>query len=269
MLGTAAFAAVWLFAVWPPPVWWSDHAPRCSAMMRRRESACPRVAWSPLNAIAPVLPRMVIVGEDWRFRMHHGIDFTEIADALGVGQGRGAWATLRAAWRHRDQLRGASTITQQLAKNLYLSPSRNPLRKVKEAVTAWRLELALPKDRILELYLNVAEWGPGVWGVTAASEAYFGERPAQLTEQQAAALAATLPFPLSSNPVLRPARMLARRDLILARYHGADVYIPPVEEIDVPLPLIPPIEVPVVPPVIDSLLDSIRVKPESSSVHQP
>jgi monofunctional biosynthetic peptidoglycan transglycosylase len=269
VLGTAAFGAVWLFAVWPPPVWWRDHAPRCSAMMRRHTSECPRVTWTPLSAIAPVLPRMVIVGEDWRFRMHHGIDFTEIGDALGVGQGRGAWATLRAAWRHRDQLRGASTITQQLAKNLYLSPSRNPLRKVKEAVMAWRLELALPKDRILELYLNVAEWGPGVWGVTAASEAYFGERPAQLTEQQAAALAATLPFPLNSNPVLRPARMLARRDLILARYHGADVYIPPVEEIDVPLPLIPPIEVPVVPPVIDSLLDSIRVKPESSSVHQP
>jgi len=241
--------------------------------MRRRASECPRVTWTPLSAIAPVLPRMVIVGEDWRFRMHHGIDFTEIGDALGVGQGRGAWATLRAAWRHRDQLRGASTITQQLAKNLYLSPSRNPLRKVKEAVTAWRFELALPKDRILELYLNAAEWGPGVWGVTAASEAYFGERPAQLSEPQAAALAATLPFPLSSNPVLRPARMLARRDLILARYHGADVYIPPVEEIDVPLPLIPPIEVPVVPPVIDSLLDSIRVKPDtmqdSTSVHQP
>ena len=269
VLGTAAFAAVWLFAVWPPPLWWRDHAPRCSAMMRRRESLCPRVTWSPLNAIAPVLPRMVIVGEDWRFRMHHGVDFTEIGDALGVSQGRGTWATLRAAWRHRDQLRGASTITQQLAKNLYLSPSRNPLRKVKEAVTAWRLELALSKDRILELYLNVVEWGPGVWGVTAASEAYFGERPAQLTEQQAAALAATLPFPLSSNPVLRPARMLARRDLILARYHGADVYIPPVEEIDIPLPLIPPIEVPVVPPALDSLLDSIKVKPESSSVHQP
>jgi len=269
VLGTAAFAAAWLFAVWPPPVWWRDHAPRCTAMMRRRASACPPVTWTPLSAIAPVLPRMVIVGEDWRFRMHHGIDFTEIGDALGVGEGRGAWATLRAAWRHRDQLRGASTITQQLAKNLYLSPSRNPLRKVKEAVTAIRLELVLPKDRILELYLNVAEWGPGVWGVTAASEAYFGERPSQLTEPQAAALAATLPFPLNSNPVLRPARMLARRDLILARYHGADVYIPPVEEVDVPLPVIPPITVPIIPPVIDSLLDSIRVKPESASVHQP
>jgi len=223
---------------------------------------------------------MVIIGEDWRFRTHRGIDFAEIGDALGVGPDHGAWATVRAAWRRRDRLRGASTITQQLAKNLYLSPSRNPLRKLKEAVTAVRLEWALSKDRILELYLNVIEWGPGVWGVTAASEAYFGVAPSQLTEQQAAALAATLPFPLSSNPVLRPARMLARRDLILARYHGADVYIPPVEEFEVqapPIPAIPPMPVPVIPPVIDSLLDSIRVRSDTmrdttrdtTSVHQP
>jgi monofunctional biosynthetic peptidoglycan transglycosylase len=276
VLGTAAFAAVWLFGVWPPPIWWRDHAPRCTAMMRLRASACPRVTWSSLGTIAPVLPRMVIVGEDWRFRSHHGIDFTEIGDALGVRDGRGAWTTLRAAWQHRDRLRGASTITQQLAKNLYLSPSRNPLRKLKEAVTAWRLELALSKDRILDLYVNLAEWGPGVWGATAASQAYFGELPSQLTEPQAAALAATLPFPLSSNPVLRPARMLARRDLILARYHGADVYIPPDEETEIPLPVIPPIEVPLIPPVIDTLMDSIRVRPDTirdstrdtSSVHQ-
>ena len=212
---------------------------------------------------------MVIIGEDSRFRTHHGIDFTEIGDALGVGSGAGTWATIRAAWRQRDRLRGASTITQQLAKNLYLSPSRNPLRKLKEAVTAVRLDLVLPKDRMLELYLNVVEWGPGVWGVTAASEAYFDTRPSQLAEQQAAALAATLPFPLSSNPVLRPARMLARRDLILARYRGADVYIPAEEELDVAVPVIPPIEVPVIPPLIDTLMDSIRVKPESASVHQP
>jgi monofunctional biosynthetic peptidoglycan transglycosylase len=258
-------------------MWWRDHEPRCTAMMRRRASACPRITWSSLGTIAPMLPRLVIVGEDWRFRSHHGIDFTEIGDALGVGDGPGMWATLRSAWQHRDRLRGASTITQQLAKNLYLSPSRNPLRKVKEAVTAVRLELAVSKDRILELYLNIAEWGPGVWGVAAASEAYFGQRPSQLTEQQVAALAATLPFPLSSNPVLRPARMLARRDLILARYHGADVYIPPVEEVEIPLPALPSIGVPLIPPVLDSLMDSIKVRPDTtrdstrdtSSVHQP
>ena len=94
-----------------------------------------------------------------------------------------------------------------------------------------------------------------------------------MTEQQAAALAATLPFPLSSNPVLRPARMLVRRDLILARFYGADVYIPPVEELEIPLPVIPPIDMPLIPPVIDSLMDSIRVQTDttrdSTSVHQP
>ncbi len=96
---------------------------------------------------------MVVIGEDSRFRTHHGIDATELADALGLDRGRSAAVTLREMWRRRDRLRGASTITQQLAKNLYLSPSRSPLRKLKEAVTALRLELALSKDRILELYL--------------------------------------------------------------------------------------------------------------------
>jgi monofunctional biosynthetic peptidoglycan transglycosylase len=265
VLGTAAFALVWLFGVWPPPMWWRDHAPRCTAIMQRRAPACPLIRWSALPAISPLLPRMVIIGEDSRFRTHHGIDFTELGDALGVAAGRGPWATVRAAWRHRDRLRGASTITQQLAKNLYLSPARNPLRKIKEAVTAVRLELVLPKDRILELYLNVAEWGPGVWGVTAASEAYFGVAPSQLSEQRAAALAATLPQPRTSNPTFRPARMLARRDLILARYRGVNVSIPPLPEdvgLDM-LPTIPPITVPIVPAVIDTLMDSLRVQTDS------
>src|SRR5205823_10766803 len=128
--------------------------------------------------------------------------------------------SVAAAWHNRERLRGASTITQQLAKNLYLSASRNPLRKLKEAVTALRLELTLPKDRILELYLATAEWGPGVWGADAASRAYFGVPPSQLDETQAAALAATLPHPRTSTPTLHPERMVARRDLILARYYG-------------------------------------------------
>jgi monofunctional biosynthetic peptidoglycan transglycosylase len=173
---------------------------------------------------------MVIIGEDSRFRTHHGIDPTEMGDALGFDRGRSTWGTVAALWRHRGRLRGASTITQQLAKNLYLSPSRSVLRKLKEAVTALRLELALSKDRILELYLNVAEWGPGVWGVEAASRAYFGVPASALNEGQAAALAATLPHPRSSNPAFMPERTLARRDLILARYHGVNVYIPPEPE---------------------------------------
>lgn len=187
---------------------------------------------TPLAGLAPLLSRMVVIGEDSRFRTHHGIDPTEIADAIGADRHRGVRATLVAAWRERDRLRGASTITQQLAKNLYLSSSRNPLRKLKEAVTALRLEGALSKDRILELYLGVAEWGPGVWGAEAASRTYFGVSAAQLTDVEAAELAATLPQPRSSNPIFRPERMLARRDLILARYRGAAVAIPVEENAD-------------------------------------
>ena len=202
-----------------------------------------------LSDISPALQRMVIIAEDSRFHTHHGIDPAEIADAVGLNDARGFWPGVRAAWQHRDRLRGASTITQQLAKNLYLSPSRNPLRKIKEAVTALRLEATLSKDRILELYLNVVEWGPGIWGVDAASHAYFGVPPSRLTEEQAAELAATLPHPRTSNPTFRPDRMLARRTLILARYRGVDVIIPPEEETDT-LP---------VPAVVVPAVDSIRV----------
>lgn len=240
-LGTAALLGVWLFGVWPPPLWWRDHWPRETAMMRSvtpgRSGAAGAAGATvvhavPLAVLAPLLPRMVVIGEDSRFRTHHGIDPTEIADAIGADRHRGVWATLVAAWRERDRLRGASTITQQLAKNLYLSSSRNPLRKLKEAVTALRLEAALSKDRILELYLGVAEWGPGVWGAEAASRAYFGVPVAQLSAVEAAALAATLPHPRSSNPIFRPTRMLARRNLILARYRGAEVAIPTEEDAD-------------------------------------
>src|SRR5438034_7007651 len=279
-LGTGGIGLVWLVGVWPPPVWWRDHWPRCTAMMReasdgrtvgqtggRPQSDCFTVRRLPLTDISPLLQRMVIIGEDSRFRTHHGIDPAEIADALAADRGggrEGLMGTLAAAWRNRERLRGASTITQQLAKNLYLSSSRNPLRKLKEAVTALRLELALPKDRILELYLATAEWGLSVWGADAASRAYFGVPPSQLDETQAAALAATLPHPRTSTPALRPERMVARRDLILARYYGVDVYIPPAEEADTPS--VPATVVPVeslkiaVPASVDSLQDSLTTR---------
>src|SRR5213592_1030391 len=257
-LGTSGVVLAWLFAVWPPPVWWRDHWPRETAMMREEtdwrtggravggaQSARPAVRPTDLENISPVLQRMVIIAEDSRFRSHVGIDPAEIADALGVDRAHGFWFAVGAAWLHRERLRGASTITQQVAKNLYLSSSRNPIRKVKEAVTALRLELTLSKDRILELYLNVAEWGPGIWGVDAASRAYFAVSASRLSEEQAAELAATLPHPRTSNPTFRPERTLARRGLILARYQGVDVYIPPEEETDtipVPTVLLPPVD---------------------------
>jgi monofunctional biosynthetic peptidoglycan transglycosylase len=196
---------------------------------------------------------MIIIAEDSRFKTHHGIDFIELRDAWAAGG-------------HR----GASTITQQLAKNLYLSPSRSIFRKLKEAVTAVRLELALSKDRIMHLYLNTSEWGPGVWGAAAASEAYFGASPSQLDPAQAAALAATLPQPRTSNPAFRPARMLARRDLILARYYGGKTPVPPLEEDSIPVPAIEPPVLPVIP--LDSAIhvDSlIQVDSLDSLIHKP
>ena len=245
-------ALVWLCTVWPPPVWWRNHWPRSTALMREAQPSG-RLTLHPtaLEDVSPLLQRMVIIGEDSRFRTHHGIDPTEIVDALGASGTHGFWSAVAVAWRHRDRWRGASTITQQLAKNFYLSTSRNPLRKVKEAATALGLELALPKDRILELYLSAAEWGPGIWGVDAASRAYFGVPASRLTAEQAAELVATLPHPRTSNPTFRPERTLARRDLILARYRGVAVNIPPEEETDsLPLPA---------PPVVP--IDSVEAQP--------
>jgi monofunctional biosynthetic peptidoglycan transglycosylase len=183
-----------------------------------------------------------LVGEDHRFYVHGGVDFQEIRKALGYRRDDFAWAdpkdrsefrrALGGAWSRRDKIRGASTITQQLAKNLYLSPSRNPLRKVKEVVTAWRLEAALGKRRILELYLNVVELGPETWGVEAASRAYFRRPARSLRADQAASLAATLPSPLRANPGYRPGRIRWRQQLILRRMWGEIIEVPPEEEAD-------------------------------------
>ena len=251
VLVSGALFFAWLLVVWPPPIWWRDHEPRCTAMMRLRDNCAMsrRTKGRPsLRASTHLLERMVIIAEDSRFKTHHGVDFVELRDAWAAG-GR----------------RGASTVTQQLAKNLYLSPSRSLLRKLKEAVTAVRLEVALSKDRIMTLYLDVAELGPGVWGVSAASDAYFGVTPDQLTDAQAAALAATLPQPRTSNPAFRPARMLARRDLILARYYGGNTPVPPALEDSIPE--IPAIEPPVLPPILDTVVVDTLVVPDTTRDH--
>lgn len=206
--------------------------------MRAGDTVPVRYRPVPLDSIAPVLQDAVIIGEDNNFRRHGGIDYLALAHALGYQRRTFAWdnprdrreltALLPHAWSRRDKLRGASTISQQLAKNLYLSASRNPLRKVKEAVITWRLESALGKDRIMELYLNVVELGRGTWGVEAASRQYFKKGARHLTTEQAAALAGTLPFPLSSNPGYRPGRMRWRQNLILRRLRGEQVEVPKV-----------------------------------------
>ena len=221
----------------------------------------------PLDSIARNARRAVTIGEDDNFWNHSGIDWKAVRQALGYRRESFSWSSERdraaltplllRAWARRDALRGASTITQQLAKNLYLSPSRNPLRKVKEAVTAFRIEGALSKERILALYLNVVELGEGVWGFEAASRTYFNRGANRISTEQGAALAATLPHPLSSNPRYKPGRMRWRQQLILRRMRGENVEVPRIET-EIPAP--PPVDTaaPVIPdsippaPVVDS-----------------
>ena len=247
---------VWLGFVWPPPSWWATHWPAHTAFMALRAAQfrsarrAPPFAYRPVpsDSVNPWLRRAAVASEDDAFYQHHGVDYRALREALGYRLSTFAWSSprdraellwaVRHAWSRRDKLRGASTITQQLAKNLYLSPSRNPLRKLKEAAIAYRLEWALDKARILDLYLNVAEFGPNLWGVEAASERYF-YRPARLLSlEQAALLVAALPHPLTSNPAFRPGRTRWRQQLILLKLGGAPVVIPPeATEDTVPTPL--------------------------------
>jgi monofunctional biosynthetic peptidoglycan transglycosylase len=166
--------------------------------------------WVPYRRISPHLKRAVIVAEDSAFWEHEGIDVEQIRKALEDALEKG------------DAPRGASTITQQLAKNLYLSPSRDPLRKLRELIITRRLEAALPKARILEIYLNVVEWGDGIWGAEAASRAYFGVSASGLNRAQAALLAGALINPIRYSPGRPPGRLLRRQQIILSRMGGVE-----------------------------------------------
>jgi monofunctional biosynthetic peptidoglycan transglycosylase len=253
IIAAAVFAslvlfALWLVLVWPPPSWYRTHWPAKTAFMRMRErqaraandTTSRRYQPVPLESTSVWLARAAVAGEDDAFYVHNGIDWRSLRLAMGYRRDDFSWSNprdradlrraLNGAYAKRDKLRGASTITQQLAKNLYLSPSRNPLRKLKEAVIAYRLEWALPKSRIMALYLNIAEFGPNLWGVEAASRRYFGRPAAQLSMDQAALLVATLPHPLSSNPALRPGRTRWRQQLILRRLRGERIEVPTDDE---------------------------------------
>ena len=154
-----------------------------------------------LAELSPNLKNAVVASEDARFWIHHGIDFVEIREAVVDAAEDG------------ELPRGGSTLTQQLIKNLFFTTHRNPLRKVAEFVLAPAAELILPKERILELYLNNVEWAPGVYGAEAASQHYYGHAARAMTRDQAQRLAAVLPAPLR----WRPARMGKRAASIEAR----------------------------------------------------
>lgn len=239
-----------LFLPWPLTLRWRNpgHTAFMEVRLREAEEAGDTLpiqqSWVTLEEISPNLRRAVLTAEDDRFYSHHGIDWRALAEEVSYqGDTTFSWwkaedrrhlrEALAYGWSHRGGIKGRSTLTQQLAKNLYFSPERSLTRKVAEALVARRLEFFLPKDRILEIYLNVAEWGPGVFGAEAAARTYFGRRAADLTLEQAAALAATLPHPLTSNPSYRPAGMEWRKDHLLIRLRGPQP--PPPPPVEVPL----------------------------------
>ena len=177
--------------------------------------------WVPYSRFAPNLVRAVLLTEDAAFWSHDGLDYQQIKESMEVNLERGEFA------------RGASTITQQLAKNLYLSPSKNPLRKVRELLLARRLESELSKQRILELYLNVIEWGDGIYGAEAAARTYFGGSAAGLSASESALLAAAIANPRVMNPASPTARLRRRQQMVMRRMGAVE---PPPIIVSAPTP---------------------------------
>ncbi len=187
--------------------------PSETALMRQRLSEAEEEGkplrivkqWVPLSRVPKHVINAIIVAEDGTFFEHGGIDWFEVQESFekNLEEGRPA--------------RGASTITQQLAKNLFLSTSKDPIRKLKEAAITLLMERVLPKQRILELYLNIVEWGRGVFGIEAAARTYFGKSASQLTVDEAARLAAVIPSPLRHRPNSDSRYVMRRKAIVLGR----------------------------------------------------
>ena len=209
-----------------------DNNPETTAMIetrlqeaRERGEQPKRVQqWVPLERISPNLQRAVLAGEDSNFATHNGFDYEAIQkaweqaqrdaakEAKQQGEDESSWIPAMPSFK-----RGASTISQQLAKNLYLTTERSFVRKAREAAITYFMEKNLSKRRILEIYLNVIEWGDGIYGAEAAARTYFRKSAADLTADEAAFLSAIIPNPRTEfNPQLKPKRV-ARRKRIIAR----------------------------------------------------
>ncbi len=209
LLTLAIGSLVYFYYSLPDVARLKEQNPRGSALMELRDDEYRgkgirgrrEQVWVPYRAISDHLKKAVLISEDAAFFSHKGVDVNELTEAI------------KTDWKTMSFKRGGSTITMQLAKNLYLNPSKNPLRKVKEIVIAWQLEQALSKRRIFELYLNIVELGRNVYGAEAAARHYFDKSAAALDPLEAATVAALLPSPRSS----REKSILSRRNSILAR----------------------------------------------------
>jgi monofunctional biosynthetic peptidoglycan transglycosylase len=175
--------------------------------------------WVPLSNISPYLIKAVLIAEDDKFWRHEGFDYEAIHKALEKD--------LKA----KKLKFGGSTISQQLARNLYLSPQKSLLRKLREALITWRLEKVLSKKRILELYLNVVEWGDGIFGIEAASKHYYGKPSSELTPLEATRLATVLPSPRKYDPVGNQPYVTARSNDLYQIMIQRGIIIPEYEEV--------------------------------------
>lgn len=214
-------AFVGFYLLYPNVSALKENNPEKTAFMRYREREWKQEeidrkivhSWVPIGKISPAVVKAVIISEDDKFWTHDGFDIEALEEAARKNLERKEFAF------------GASTISQQLAKNLYLTPTKSVFRKVKEAIITWRLERTLSKRRIIELYLNVAEWGEGIFGIEAAARHYYHKPAAALNAQQAAHLAAVLPNPRKWNPT-GGSRLVERRArriyTIMARRGGIE-----------------------------------------------
>ncbi|MEN6468473.1 MAG: monofunctional biosynthetic peptidoglycan transglycosylase [Smithella sp.] len=202
----------------------SKNRPGKTAFMEYRENMWKKkgikkkisTSWVPLSQISPYAMKAVIIAEDDKFWDHEGFDFEAMQKALEKDI------------KKKKFKAGGSTISQQLAKNLYLTPDKNPIRKIKEAILTWRIERQLSKRRIMELYLNVAEWGDGMFGIGAAARKYYGKSAGGLGPREAAELAAALPNPrrfrpdgssqYASNRADRIYQIMVRRGIVIEEY---------------------------------------------------
>jgi len=201
--------------------------PKKTALMEYREKSFKekgkpyRVyqSWVPLSKISPYLVKAVLIAEDDKFWKHEGFDYEAIQKAIEKD--------LKA----RTFKFGGSTLTQQLARNLYLSPEKSLTRKISEAFITWRMERALSKRRILELYLNVVEWGEGIFGVEAASRHYYGKPSSELAPEEAARLASVLPNPRKYNPLGDQRYVINRSHLIYSIMIQRGMVVPGFKEV--------------------------------------
>lgn len=177
--------------------------------------------WVSMNKISPNIIKAVLIAEDDGFWNHDGFDVKGMENAIERSLKKGVVA-------------GGSTISQQLSKNLYLSPSKNPVRKIKEAIITWRIENTLSKRRILEIYLNVAEWGDGIFGIEAAARHYYGKSAKKLTAREASRLASVLPNPIKYSPIGDQRYVKNRSRIIYKIMQRRGVVIPEFKEVMTP-----------------------------------